>query len=139
MNFLKKHYKAVYTTYKKIFAKQAKIQFNEANLDLSTWVLYLQYLRDYYILKTPTIDIAKDPKIASLTVTLFEYESLKKCIFKYLKYIKVDGILKLVPINDALTLEEAEKLYQQEQEVHWNKFWDTVNQYILTWNNDITI
>ena len=78
----------------------------------------MQYLRDYYILKTPTIDIAKDPKIASLTVTLFEYESLKKCIFKYLKYIKVDGILKLVPINDALTLEEAEKLYQQEQEVH---------------------
>ena len=139
MNFLKKHYSAVYSFYKKTLFKKLKKNFNKATCELSTWILYLQYIRDYYILKSTEVDVSTDPLIASISTALMEYTQANTCIFKYFKWIKENGITKLVPVDEILTEDEAQKLYQQEQNSHWDKFWKIVNQYILLWNNGITI
>lgn len=135
-NFLKSKYKSLYSFYRKALLKCHKQQLKYVITDLDYFVLYLRYMRDYYTLSLDISEIPSNFPLAALTVALSEYNLYFTCLMHYYT-ISSNGIESKFP---ELTEEELQKQYRIEQQEHWDRFWNIINNNIETWfSNDITI
>ena len=114
MKPFKKEFKNLYNKYSKKLLACHKNNLEVINLDY--FIVYLKFIRDYYILTEPLVTEsgAENLKIASLATAIAEYEEYQNCIHKYYNQ---HGM----PILEG-TKEEIQYKYNIEKAFHWNSF-----------------
>lgn len=122
-----KKYKKIYKQYLKEFKKINIASDNFLNL----LVKYFKYLRDTYVLTTTDFSSLTDPKnfkFSALVLAIIEYENWQNCITNYFT-----SIGEVVEKYKEKTRDEVIKLYQEEQDKHWNTFWQLAVFNIKEW------
>lgn len=122
-----KKYKKIYKQYLKEFKKINVTSDNFLNL----LVKYFKYLRDTYVLTTTDFSSLTDPKnfkFSALVLAIIEYENWQNCITNYFT-----SIGEVVEKYKDKTRDEVIKLYQEEQDKHWNTFWQLAVFNIKEW------
>ena len=122
-----KKYKKIYKQYLKEFKK---INITSDNF-LNLLVKYFKYLRDTYVLTTTDFSSLTDPKnfkFSALVLAIIEYENWQNCITNYFT-----SIGEVVEKYKDKTRDEVIKLYQEEQDKHWNTFWQLAVFNIKEW------
>lgn len=122
-----KKYKKIYKQYLKEFKK---INITSDNF-LNLLVKYFKYLRDTYVLTTTDFSSLTDPKnfkFSALVLAIIEYENWQNCITNYFT-----SIGEVVEKYKEKTRDEVIKLYQEEQDKHWNTFWQLAVFNIKEW------
>lgn len=122
-----KKYKKIYKQYLKEFKKINVTSDNFLNL----LVKYFKYLRDTYVLTTTDFSSLTDPKnfkFSALVLAIIEYENWQNCITNYFT-----SVGEVVEKYKEKTRDEVIKLYQEEQDKHWNTFWQLAVFNIKEW------
>ena len=122
-----KKYKKIYKQYLKEFKKINVTADNFLNL----LVKYFKYLRDTYVLTTTDFSSLTDPKnfkFSALVLAIIEYENWQNCITNYFT-----SVGEVVEKYKEKTRDEVIKLYQEEQDKHWNTFWQLAVFTIKEW------
>lgn len=124
---MNKKYKKIYKQYLKEFKKINVTSDNFLNL----LVKYFKYLRDTYVLTTTDFSSLTDPKnfkFSALVLAIIEYENWQNCITNYFT-----SVGEVVDKYKEKTRDEVIKLYQEEQDKHWNTFWQLAVFNIKEW------
>lgn len=131
---------ALFKVYIKKLAALYKQNFDTASIDIKLFVTYLQYLRDYHIIKSLEVKPdADDDKLAKkiifFTGAVAEYEQYENCIHNYYDVTATS----VLPKNNG-GREETLAAYNKEKNTHLNTFWEIIKLNIEDWReNGITI
>lgn len=133
MTEFNKEYKELYNSYNKKLLAEHKLNFSALDNNMSYFITYLKYLRDYYLLTDSNVqsEDAINVKTATLVAAVDEYEQYINCINKY---YKLNGN-NVERISDEPE-EEVAKKYNLEKKFHWTNFWQLVMTNIEGWSID---
>ena len=110
-----------------------KLNFSALDNNMSYFITYLKYLRDYYLLNDNIAQLEDiiNVKTATLVAAVDEYEKYINCINNY---YKLNGNIA-EKISDE-SEEEVAKKYNLEKKFHWTNFWQLVMTNIEGWSID---
>ena len=133
MTEFNKEYKELYNSYNKKLLAEHKLNFSTLDNNMSYFITYLKYLRDYYLLNDNTAQLEDtiNVKTATLVAAVDEYEKYINCINNY---YKLNGNIA-EKISDEPE-EEVAKKYNLEKNFHWTNFWQLVMTNIEGWSID---
>ena len=133
MTEFNKEYKELYNSYNKKLLAEHKLNFSTLDNNMSYFITYLKYLRDYYLLNDniAQLEDAINVKTATLVAAVDEYEKYINCINNY---YKLNGNIA-EKISDE-SEEEVAKKYNLEKNFHWTNFWQLVMTNIEGWSID---
>ena len=133
MTEFNKEYKELYNSYNKKLLAEHKLSFSTLDNNMSYFITYLKYLRDYYLLNDNIAQLEDtiNVKTATLVAAVDEYEKYINCINNY---YKLNGNI-VEKISDE-SEEEVAKKYNLEKEFHWTNFWQLVMTNIEGWSID---
>ena len=133
MTEFNKEYKKLYNSYNKKLLAEHKLNFSTLDNNMSYFITYLKYLRDYYLLNDNTAQLEDNinVKTATLVAAVDEYEKYINCINNY---YKLNGNIA-EKISDE-SEEEVAKKYNLEKNFHWTNFWQLVMTNIEGWSID---
>ena len=119
----------------KAYLKKLKFLNNknskEPNNNLSYFILYLQYLRDFYLLSDKVSTPERESKkVTFLIRAILEFQLANTCIYKYFNFI---GNVAYPKADFAK--ETAQEAYLKEYKMHWELFWRIVSLNIGDWFN----
>ena len=118
--------------YKKRLKKLCIESIDNKENCLNFFVAYLQFMRDYYaaILTVNDANTVENYKLDTLATAVSEFNKYNSCINNYYN-VSVNGIV----CKDQKNAEEIYKQYIAEKTLHWNYFWELVNNNIEGWFN----
>ena len=133
MTEINKEYKELYNSYNKKLLAEHKLNFSTLDNNMSYFITYLKYLRDYYLLNDNIAQLEDtiNVKTATLVAAVDEYEKYVNCINNY---HKLNGNIA-ENISDE-SEEEVAKKYNLEKNFHWTNFWQLVMTNIEGWSID---
>ena len=133
MTEFNKEYKELYNSYNKKLLAEHKLNFSTLDNNMSYFITYLKYLRDYYLLNDNIAQLEDtiNVKTATLVAAVDEYEKYVNCINNY---YKLNGNIA-EKISDE-SEEEVAKKYNLEKNFHWTNFWQLVMTNIEGWSID---
>ena len=133
MTEFNKEYKELYDSYNKKLLAEHKLNFSTLDNNMSYFITYLKYLRDYYLLNDNIAQLEDtiNVKTATLVAAVDEYEKYINCINNY---YKLNGNI-VEKISDE-SEEEVAKKYNLEKKFHWTNFWQLVMTNIEGWSID---
>ena len=133
MTEFNKEYKELYNSYNKKLLAEHKLSFSTLDNNMSYFITYLKYLRDYYLLNDNIAQLEDtiNVKTATLVAAVDEYEKYINCINNY---YKLNGNIA-EKISDE-SEEEVAKKYNLEKNFHWTNFWQLVMTNIEGWSID---
>ena len=133
MTEFNKEYKELYDSYNKKLLTEHKLNFSALDNNMSYFITYLKYLRDYYLLNDNIAQLEDtiNVKTATLVAAVDEYEKYINCINNY---YKLNGNIA-EKISDE-SEEEVAKKYNLEKNFHWTNFWQLVMTNIEGWSID---
>ena len=133
MTEFNKEYKELYDSYNKKLLAEHKLNFSTLDNNMSYFITYLKYLRDYYLLNDNIAQLEDtiNVKTATLVAAVDEYEKYINCINNY---YKLNGNIA-EKISDE-SEEEVAKKYNLEKNFHWTNFWQLVMTNIEGWSID---
>lgn len=133
MTEFNKEYKKLYNSYNKKLLAEHKLNFSTLDNNMSYFITYLKYLRDYYLLNDNIAQLEDtiNVKTATLVAAVDEYEKYISCINNY---YKLNGNIA-EKISDE-SEEEVAKKYNLEKNFHWTNFWQLVMTNIEGWSID---
>lgn len=133
MTEFNKEYKKLYNSYNKKLLAEHKLNFSTLDNNMSYFITYLKYLRDYYLLNDNIAQLEDtiNVKTATLVAAVDEYEKYINCINNY---YKLNGNIA-EKISDE-SEEEVAKKYNLEKNFHWTNFWQLVMTNIEGWSID---
>ena len=133
MTEFNKEYKELYDSYNKKLLTEHKLNFSTLDNNMSYFITYLKYLRDYYLLNDNIAQLEDtiNVKTATLVAAVDEYEKYINCINNY---YKLNGNIA-EKISDE-SEEEVAKKYNLEKNFHWTNFWRLVMTNIEGWSID---
>ena len=133
MTEFNKEYKELYDSYNKKLLTEHKLNFSTLDNNMSYFITYLKYLRDYYLLTDSNAQLEDtiNVKTATLVAAVDEYEKYINCINNY---YKLNGNIA-EKISDE-SEEEVAKKYNLEKKFHWTNFWQLVMTNIEGWSID---
>ena len=133
MTEFNKEYKELYNSYNKKLLAEHKLNFSTLDNNMSYFITYLKYLRDYYLLNDNIAQLEDtiNVKTATLVAAVDEYEKYVNCINNY---YKLNGNIA-EKISDE-SEEEIAKKYNLEKNFHWTNFWQLVMTNIEGWSID---
>ena len=133
MTEFNKEYKELYNSYNKKLLAEHKLNFSTLDNNMSYFITYLKYLRDYYLLNDNTAQLEDtiNVKTATLVAAVDEYEKYINCINNY---YKLNGNIA-EKISDEPE-EEVAKKYNLEKKFHWTNFWQLVMTNMEGWSID---
>ena len=133
MTEFNKEYKKLYNSYNKKLLAEHKLNFSTLDNNMSYFITYLKYLRDYYLLNDNIAQLEDtiNVKTATLVAAVDEYEKYINCINNY---YKLNGNI-VEKISDE-SEEEVAKKYNLEKKFHWTNFWQLVMTNIEGWSID---
>ena len=133
MTEFNKEYKELYNSYNKKLLAEHKLNFSTLDNNMSYFITYLKYLRDYYLLNDNIAQLEDtiNVKTATLVAAVDEYEKYINCINNY---YKLNGNIA-EKISDESD-EEVAKKYNLEKKFHWTNFWQLVMTNIEGWSID---
>lgn len=133
MTEFNKEYKELYNSYNKKLLAEHKLNFSTLDNNMSYFITYLKYLRDYYLLNDNIAQLEDtiNVKTATLVAAVDEYEKYINCINNY---YKLNGNI-VEKISDE-SEEEVAKKYNLEKKFHWTNFWQLVMTNIEGWSID---
>ena len=133
MTEFNKEYKELYNSYNKKLLTEHKLNFSTLDNNMSYFITYLKYLRDYYLLNDNIAQLEDtiNVKTATLVAAVDEYEKYINCINNY---YKLNGNIA-EKISDE-SEEEVAKKYNLEKNFHWTNFWQLVMTNIEGWSID---
>ena len=133
MTEFNKEYKELYNSYNKKLLAEHKLSFSTLDNNMSYFITYLKYLRDYYLLNDNIAQLEDtiNVKTATLVAAVDEYEKYINCINNY---YKLNGNIA-EKISDE-SEEEVAKKYNLEKKFHWTNFWQLVMTNIEGWSID---
>ena len=131
MTEFNKEYKELYNSYNKKLLAEHKLNFSALDNNMSYFITYLKYLRDYYLLNDNIAQLEDtiNVKTATLVTAVDEYEKYINCINNY---YKLNGNIA-EKISDE-SEEEVAKKYNLEKNFHWTNFWQLVMTNIEGWS-----
>ena len=133
MTEFNKEYKELYDSYHKKLLAEHKLNSSALDNNMSYFITYLKYLRDYYLLNDNIAQLEDtiNVKTATLVAAVDEYEKYINCINNY---YKLNGNIA-EKISDE-SEEEVAKKYNLEKKFHWTNFWQLVMTNIEGWSID---
>ena len=133
MTEFNKEYKELYDSYNKKLLTEHKLNFSTLDNNMSYFITYLKYLRDYYLLNDNIAQLEDtiNVKTATLVAAVDEYEKYINCINNY---YKLNGNIA-EKISDEPE-EEAAKKYNLKKNNHWTNLWQLEMTNIEGWSID---
>lgn len=131
MTEFNKKYKELYDSYNKKLLAEHKLSFSTLDNNMSYFITYLKYLRDYYLLNDNIAQLEDtiNVKTATLVAAVDEYEKYINCINNYYK-LNGNSAEKISDESE----EEVVKKYNMEKKFHWTNFWQLVMTNIEGWS-----
>ena len=130
----RKEYKGLCKIYYKKLKTYQKLMFELPAGPMAYFAVFLQYLRDVYLLTDSNIATAEkyDNKVVeTLSNAVIMYDNYRYSLDEY--YKAMGDIINLAEGEDRTKLEETKNKWFQEKTKYFNSFWDIVKQYYELW------
>lgn len=133
MKEFRKKYKKLYKVYINKLKKLQKTDKISIENYLEQFIIYLKFLRDYFILTELSLNedgTVKNHKINTINAAISEYDQyLASC--NNIEWLQKHGDDKA---------EDSLNKYTIEKQIHWNYFWEIVKQNSIFWEvNNATV
>lgn len=123
-------FKALYKAYNKALKNTHRTNFKNLTNCMDYFVMYLTFMRDYYILTEPLeLESGEENlKIASIATAVDEYWQYLTCEQKYYSF---DGTKVIYKVEGSEA--EVQQKYNKEKLFHWENFWELVKLNMEDW------